>query len=161
MVNAPDALVWSMVSRHNSFMKKRNGRTRRSGALCFSTEPCNLRSMSSFRDSGLANSKGLDVTSVAGEKGPVLKFSKKTVSKASTPAKSTQVTPLTTSSYRKAVASLSKQNVHYRADLEADLKAKYDRVANAIKVEKGTRKGYNVKTGRNGGESDDDAEDMD
>ncbi len=57
-----DALVWQLVKNNNSFLHK-VGRTNRSGAVQFSSEPGNLMSVNSFKYSGLANSKTIDISS--------------------------------------------------------------------------------------------------
>ena len=62
MVSAPDSLVWELVKNNSSFMKKKNGRTSRSGSIRFSVERGNLASMSTFKYSGLANAKTVDIT---------------------------------------------------------------------------------------------------
>ena len=56
-----DSLVWLLVKDNNSFLHKR-GRTSRSGAVQFSNEPGNLMNVNSFKFSGLANSKAVDVS---------------------------------------------------------------------------------------------------
>jgi large subunit ribosomal protein L28e len=56
-----DALVWELVKNNNAFLVKRN-RTSRDGAVQFSSEPGNLLNVNSFKYSGLANSKAVDVS---------------------------------------------------------------------------------------------------
>ena len=55
-----DALVWHLIKDNNSFLHK-VGRTSRDGAVQFSSEPGNLLSVNSFKYSGLANSKTIDI----------------------------------------------------------------------------------------------------
>ena len=62
MVAAADSLVWEIVKNNNSFMRKKNGRTARSGSIRFSTERGNLMSRSTYKYSGLANSKTIDIS---------------------------------------------------------------------------------------------------
>ena len=57
-----DALVWSLIRDNNSFLVKR-GRTDRNGAVQFSKEPGNLLNVNSFKYSGIANSKTVDISS--------------------------------------------------------------------------------------------------
>merc|ERR1719183_2664390 len=115
MVNAPDSLVWAIIGQNNSFMKKRNGRSSRTGAVRFSTEKGNLASLSTFKYSGLANSKAIDVTVSQGEKCSVASLSKKTVSKASNPAKARQSNPLKHTNFRATTKAITAQNSYYRA----------------------------------------------
>ena len=60
-----DALIWHLIRDNNSFLVKR-GRTNRSGAVQFSSEPGNLLNVNTFKYSGIANSKvvavGADLT---------------------------------------------------------------------------------------------------
>ncbi len=55
-----DSLVWHLIRDNNSFIVKR-GRKNRVGAVQFSKEPGNLMAANSFKWSGLANSKTIDV----------------------------------------------------------------------------------------------------
>jgi len=144
MVSAPSSLVWACVSRHNSFQRSKNGRTKRSGKVIFSVEKGNVENLSTFKNSGIANEKAVDVAIVGGK--PV--FVKKTVSKASNPAKSLQKSAYSTSNTRKAVKSLASQNSYYRSDLNSKLAAKYAAIANGAKVAKGLKKKSTVTTGR-------------
>mmetsp|Transcript_12686 Transcript_12686/g.25870 ORF Transcript_12686/g.25870 Transcript_12686/m.25870 type:complete len:153 (-) Transcript_12686:31-489(-) len=148
MVSAPASLVWACVSRHNSFQRSKNGRTRRSGKVIFSVEKGNVANMSTFKYSGVANDKSVDVTMGEDEKGSYPVFVKKTVSKASKPVKALQKSKFSTSNIRKAVTSLESQNSYYRPDLQSKLAAKYSALANGVKVGKGLRKKSTVSTGR-------------
>jgi large subunit ribosomal protein L28e len=130
-------------------MVKRNGRTARTGAIRFSSEAGNVASLSTFKYSGLANSRTIDVTSTASKdakKGADLTMLKKTSSKAgSKPAKATQSTPLN-KCFRSSVSAVEKQSA--RADLTAAAKAKYTGLANGKKAAKGLRKMSKVTLGR-------------
>merc|ERR1712146_176115 len=42
-----------------SFIRNKNGRTKRSGAVSFSADPMNLSSLNSYKNSGIANSKAI------------------------------------------------------------------------------------------------------
>jgi len=61
-----DALVWQCVKNFNSFQRKRGCTVKRGGVTLLSAEPGNLASISSFKHSGLANSRVVDFA-VAGE----------------------------------------------------------------------------------------------
>ena len=55
---ASDALVWLCVKDNNSFIRKNKcAQTKRNGQITLSAEPGNLTSLSSFKYSGIANSK--------------------------------------------------------------------------------------------------------
>lgn len=56
------ALIWHLVRDNNSFLVKR-GRTSRAGSVQFSSEPGNVLSVNTYKYSGLANEKTVDVTS--------------------------------------------------------------------------------------------------
>ena len=55
-----DALVWHLIRDNNSFLVKRN-RTNRCGSVQFSTEPGNVLNVNTFKYSGIANSKTIDI----------------------------------------------------------------------------------------------------
>ena len=67
MVAIPDQLTWELTRRNTSFLRKKNGHTKRSGAVQFSVEPGNLASLNQFKYSGLANSQVFDVASEDGK----------------------------------------------------------------------------------------------
>ena len=152
MVNIPDSLTWSLISQNNSFMRKRNGRTSRSGAVRFSAESGNLKSLSTFKYSGVANSKTFDVSSVvvgAASRHKIVVTSK--TSKAGVSPKKGVATSLVAKNFRTAVGkTLAAPNGEkfYRRDLVEDVKAKYAALYNEVRVKKGIKKGMAVKTGR-------------
>eukprot|EP00386_Alphamonas_edax_P002167 GDKI01006494.1.p1 GENE.GDKI01006494.1~~GDKI01006494.1.p1 ORF type:complete len:144 (+),score=33.72 GDKI01006494.1:38-469(+) len=55
-------LIWHLIRDNNSFMVKRE-RTSRRGAVQFSSEPGNLMNAHSFKYSGLANNRAVDISS--------------------------------------------------------------------------------------------------
>jgi hypothetical protein len=57
---ASDALVWEIIRPNNSFLRS-SGLTRRSGKLVLSAEPFNPLCRHSFKDSGMANSKAVEI----------------------------------------------------------------------------------------------------
>ena len=159
MATVSDSLVWQLTSRNNSFLQKRNGRTSRSGTVNFSKDPLNIKSLHSFKYSGLANSKAVNVTLHSDDKKKSGKLLKKSVKKANKPAKSVS-SSLLNRCYRRSEAVLAKEgaNANYRADLTGDLKAKYAAVYNANQVLKGRKSGFAVKTGRSSAKDDADDE---
>ena len=56
------SLVWYLIRDNNSFLVKR-GRTARDGSVQFSSEKGNLMSVNTWKYSGLANEKTIDVSS--------------------------------------------------------------------------------------------------
>lgn len=64
-----EALVWQLIRDNNSFLVKR-GRTKRDGAVQFSSEPGNLLNVNSFKYSGIANNNviGINQVLVKGDK---------------------------------------------------------------------------------------------
>ena len=145
MVSCADSLVWQLVSRNNAFLVKRNGRTSRSGATRFSKESHNLKNLSSFKYSGLANSKAVGIRA----SGKEISLTVKTPSKASKPSTSVAKTPLR-KCYRRSVKVVTSQAVanNYRADLRSAALARYGTLNRAVKVRKGVRTGTAVRRGR-------------
>lgn len=147
MVHAPDSLVWELTRRNTSFMKKVNGRTKRSGAIRFSVEKGNVRSLSQFQYSGLANSKAVDVVCTAANGAELIK---KTASKAhSFPAKATSATPVN-KDFRKVESVILGQAIdnYYRPDLKKAVLAKWTKVYQANRRAKGVKKPVPAKKGR-------------
>eukprot|EP00567_Pseudictyota_dubia_P004309 CAMPEP_0197432466 /NCGR_PEP_ID=MMETSP1175-20131217/507_1 /TAXON_ID=1003142 /ORGANISM="Triceratium dubium, Strain CCMP147" /LENGTH=107 /DNA_ID=CAMNT_0042960525 /DNA_START=60 /DNA_END=379 /DNA_ORIENTATION=+ len=92
MVHVPDSLVWQLVQGNTSFMKKVNGRTKRSGCVKFSVERGNVKSLSTYKYSGLANSRAADVSTTDDNRSVL---TTKTASKCATqPKKGTATIPL-------------------------------------------------------------------
>lgn len=56
-----EALVWHLIRDHNSFLVRR-GRSRVAGEVQFSKEPGNVMNVNTFKFSGLANNKTIDVS---------------------------------------------------------------------------------------------------
>ena len=145
MVSCPDSLVWECVKNNNSFMKKVNGKSKRSGTMRFSVEKGNLRSLSSFKHSGIANSKavGIDTTD---DNTAVLSL--KTASKSGSTV-AVQEIPIN-KSFKKVVKSIESKTVsnYYRPDLRCDALAKFSKVYQANRIAKGVKKAVPVKKGR-------------
>ena len=55
-----ESLVWHLIRDNNSFMVKRE-RTRRSGQVMFSKEAGNIMSVNTFKYSGVANKRNIDI----------------------------------------------------------------------------------------------------
>jgi large subunit ribosomal protein L28e len=148
MVNCPDSLVWEITRNNTCFLKKRNGFTKRSGAISFSTEKGNIKSLNQLKYSGIANSKVFDIVCTPDNKAELIK---KTASKAGTqPKKTMAVTPMNRSDFRRVEKAIKKNTseVYYRRDLEAAALGKWTKVYNANKRAKGVKKVVPCKKGR-------------
>lgn len=149
MVQVSDSLVWELTKKNTCFLKKKNGKTKRSGTVTFSVEKGNAKSLNLFKYSGLANSKACDVV-FSGENGAVLVT--KTASKAHTkPSKGKVQTPVN-KDFRRVENVIEKQTVsnYYRADLKDAVMAKWTKVYQANRRAKGITKAVPVKKGRSG-----------
>jgi large subunit ribosomal protein L28e len=158
MVAVPDQLVWELTKNNSSFIRKRNGHTKRSGTISFSVEKGNLKSLNLFKYSGLANSKTIDVVCTDENRAQLIK---KTASKAGTkPAKAVAVTNINKDFRRSEKVLLSQTaDVYYRRDLKAAALGKYTKVYQANRRAKGITKPVPVKKGRGtlgGGEAGED-----
>lgn len=151
MVAVPDSLMWELVKHNNSFLKKTNGRTKRSGAIAFSTEKGNLKSLNQFKYSGLANTKSVDIVCTEDNKAELIV---KAASKASTqPKKAAAVTPMKRSDFRRVESAIKKStsDVFYRRDLLDPALGKWTKVYQANKRAKGFKKVVPCKKGRGKG----------
>ena len=147
MVQCADSLVWELIKGNNSFVKKTNGRTKRSGSKSFSVEKGNLRSLHRFQSSGLANSKAVDI--IMDDNNTAGLF-RKTASKAATyPAKASQVTPIN-KDFRRVENVVRTQTIdnYYRPDLEKAALAKMTKVYQANRRAKDIVKTVPIKKGR-------------
>mmetsp|Transcript_33222 Transcript_33222/g.46446 ORF Transcript_33222/g.46446 Transcript_33222/m.46446 type:complete len:151 (+) Transcript_33222:47-499(+) len=147
MVNCPDALVWELTRRNTSFMKKRNGKTKRSGAVAFSVEKGNVKSLNQFKYSGLANSKVCDIVCTDDNRASLIV---KTASKAhSQPKKAKAEIPMN-KDFRRVESAIRKStsDVFYRRDLEAAMLGKWTKVYQANRRAKGIKKVVPTKKGR-------------
>mmetsp|Transcript_15721 Transcript_15721/g.19964 ORF Transcript_15721/g.19964 Transcript_15721/m.19964 type:complete len:149 (+) Transcript_15721:209-655(+) len=147
MVSISDNLVWECVKNNNSFMKKVNGRSKRSGTMRFSVEKGNLRSLSSFKQSGIANSKAVGI-SCTDKNSAVLSL--KTASKSDSQVAVEDI-PIN-KSFKKVVKTIESKIVsnYYRPDLKGDALAKFSAVYKANRIAKDVKKGVPVKKGRSG-----------
>ena len=148
MVFCPDSLVWEVTKRNNSFLNKKNGKSKRSGAVQFSTEKGNLKSLNQFKYSGIANSKVFDVVCTDDNKAELIV---KAASKAgSKPSQAKATIPIKRSDFRRGESTIKKNtsDVFYRRDLEAAALGKWTKVYQANKRAKGTKKTVPVKKGR-------------
>lgn len=146
MVAASDSLVWEIVKNNNSFMRKKNGKTSRSGSVRFSVERGNLASMSTFKYSGLANSQTIDISSTDDNRAALTLKTKK----ATTSGKSGKATIALNKSFHRTAKTITGQTTdkYYRSDLTSAALAKYSAVYRGNRAAKGVKKAQPIKRGR-------------
>jgi len=138
-----------IFKNNHSFMRKRSGRTQRGGTVSFSVEKGNLRSINTFKHTGLL-SKAIDIQPTAAAAGIIL--SVKAPRKAHIcPEKTFSDAPLD-KHFLKSIKVLDNVvlNSSYRPDLIKDVYKKYTAVYYANKRVKGTAKKNVVSRGRRG-----------
>lgn len=147
MVAIPDSLAWELTKKNTSFLKKRNGHTKRSGAIQFSVEKANLKNLNKFAYSGLANSKAFDVTFSDDNRGKLVKRTASKISKS--PKKGYHVTPLN-KDFRRVENIIKSQTADnfYRPDLKQAALGKWTLVYKANRRAKGVKPVSSVKKGR-------------
>ena len=79
-----ESLIWHLIRDNNSFLVKR-GNTRRDGSVQFSSEPGNLLNVNTFKYSGIANQRTIDLSTVAGDKRPYVVLKKRVSSEVTVP----------------------------------------------------------------------------
>ena len=146
MVAISDSLAWELVKRNNSFMRKKNGSTRRSGAVTFSVERGNLTSKSSYKYSGLANSKTIDISPTDDNRASLTKKTKK----AGTCGKGGSAVIALNKDFRRVEKTITSQATdnYYRPDLKKEALAKYSAVYRGNRAAKGVKKAVPIKRGR-------------
>jgi len=147
MVHVPDQLVWEIVKKNNSFVKKRNGRSKRSGKVAFSVEKGNLKSINQLKYSGLANSKTIDIIIDSDNRAQLYT---KTASKCHTqPKKGKVISNAVNKDFRRSEAAILKvTDTFYRQDLKEVALAKYTKAYQGNRRAKGITKPVPVKKGR-------------
>ena len=139
MVAAADSLVWELVKNNNSFMRKKSGKTSRSGSVRFSVERGNLASLSTYKYSGIANSKTIDISSTDDNSAAL-----------TLKTKSGKATIALNKSFRRTAKTITGQAAdnYYRSDLKSAALAKYSAVYRGNRAAKGVKKARAVKRGR-------------
>lgn len=147
MVAVPDQLVWECIKKNNSFLKKKNGNTKRSGSVSFSVEKGNPKSLNLFKYSGIANSKAADVVFADDNRAQLIT---KTASKAGSYPKKGKAVTNVNKDFRRSENIIVKQTVdnYYRRDLKDAVLGKYTKVYQANRRAKGITKPVPVKKGR-------------
>jgi large subunit ribosomal protein L28e len=130
-------LVWSVIRNNSSFLVKRGGSQ-------FSSEPGNLLNVNSFKYSGVANARTVDVAATADNKGVVL--AKKKAASRRRPGNLTLVCnclPLLATSlaktthkkgYRRVAKGLAAELKNFRPDLKKAALSRASRLVRSSKV---------------------------
>uniref|UniRef100_A0A7S2YTC3 Ribosomal eL28/Mak16 domain-containing protein n=1 Tax=Entomoneis paludosa TaxID=265537 RepID=A0A7S2YTC3_9STRA len=147
MVAVPEQLVWECIRKNNSFLRKKNGSTKRSGSVTFSVEKGNLKSINQLKYSGLAGPKAIDVVCTDGNNAQLIT---KTASKCDTQPKKAMASYNITRDFRRSTKVVTKltSDVFYRRDLKNALLGKYTKVYQANRRAKGITKPVPTKKGR-------------
>jgi hypothetical protein len=134
-------------------MRKVNGRTKRSGTIKFSVEKGNVKSLSLFKYSGLANSKVADVVCTEDNRAQLVT---KTASKSHSYPKKAFVKTNVNKDFRRSEKVIKGQAIDnfYRPDLKDEVLAKYTKVYQANRRAKGIKTPVPVKKGRGSNSSD-------
>ena len=129
-----EALVWHLIRDNNSFLVRR-GRTGRDGEVQFSKEPGNVLNVNTFKYSGIANNKTIDIQPVVSDKKAKVALKKKTGKNLNKPAKSTETVVL--SKFKDgsdALAALVKEG--YRSDLAAAAKLRFSKLYKDARIKR-------------------------
>eukprot|EP00558_Chaetoceros_sp_UNC1202_P006108 CAMPEP_0197237050 /NCGR_PEP_ID=MMETSP1429-20130617/3989_1 /TAXON_ID=49237 /ORGANISM="Chaetoceros sp., Strain UNC1202" /LENGTH=149 /DNA_ID=CAMNT_0042695973 /DNA_START=126 /DNA_END=575 /DNA_ORIENTATION=+ len=146
MVAIANQLTWELVKNNNSFMKKVNGRTKRSGSMRFSVEKGNLTSLSTFKHSGIASTQAVGIA--ATEKDTAVMYTK-VASKSGYKIAMTE-TPMN-KPFNKVIDNTIVKNLvenNYRPDLKDAAYAKFSRVHQVNRIARKIKKIVPVKKGR-------------
>ncbi|KAI9317731.1 ribosomal protein L28e [Dichotomocladium elegans] len=127
-------LVWSLVKNNNAFLVKRSN-------VQFSSEPGNLTNLNSFKYSGLANAKTVDIASAP--RG--VRVTTQKVKKANSPAKAKNTTVIAKS---RRVTAKSVANLIARSGYRPDLRKAALARASAILSSQAPKKAKVVRAGK-------------
>lgn len=144
-----DSLVWHLIRDNNAFLHK-VGRTSRAGSVQFSAEKGNLMNVNTFKYSGLANTKTIDLQVKRNDKKHRVVLTKKAPKKANRPAKSTGAAiPLTKhKAHSLKVLANTATSKHYRADLTGAAAARYTKLRSLQRILSGQAKQAKFNAGR-------------
>eukprot|EP00630_Chrysocystis_fragilis_P005429 CAMPEP_0197394412 /NCGR_PEP_ID=MMETSP1165-20131217/5167_1 /TAXON_ID=284809 /ORGANISM="Chrysocystis fragilis, Strain CCMP3189" /LENGTH=147 /DNA_ID=CAMNT_0042920117 /DNA_START=31 /DNA_END=474 /DNA_ORIENTATION=+ len=142
MADMSPALMWQCVRNGNCFLVKRNG-------VQLTSEPGNLANKNSFKYSGLANEKAIDISIDDSSEEPKLAMGLKAPKRKNQPKQNVRVTPLK-KDFRRVAHAISSQTSGqwYRADLTDMALARWTALHRLAMVKKGLKKKSKAKTGR-------------
>lgn len=139
--------MWQCLRNGNSFLVKRNG-------VQLTSEPGNVMNKNSFKYSGLANDKTIDIVlDVVVQDGstevPKLSVGLKAPKRKHQPKQNVRITPLN-KDFRRVAHTLASQTAGqwYRADLKDKALARWTALHRLAMVKKGLKKKAKTKTGR-------------
>lgn len=124
-------LVWQIVRNNSSFLVKRNG-------VQLTSEPGNLTNVNSFKYSGLANNRTIDISATPDNKGVVVAIKSKVSGAARKPATGSNKITLNkraaNKSFRKVAKVITSNNnrKYYRRDLTVTALARWTKLHRAI-----------------------------
>eukprot|EP00980_Cylindrotheca_fusiformis_P008319 scaffold1739_cov109-Cylindrotheca_fusiformis.AAC.11 len=146
MVACSDSLLWELTRNNSCFLKKKNGHTKRSGAVQFSVEKANMTSLNRHKYSGLANTKVANIKCTDDNRAELVV---KTASKPNQPKKNYAEIPMN-KDYRRVESAIKKHTSEnfYRRDLESAALGKWTKVYQANRRAKGIKKPVPCKKGR-------------
>ncbi|KAG0318461.1 60S ribosomal protein L28 [Dissophora globulifera] len=125
-------LTWLLIKNNNSFLVKRSG-------VQFSSEAGNLLNKNSFKYSGLANKKTIDITAAPSGRGVVV-ATRKTSVPAFKPSKGYSKVTLSKGVRKSARSVAGLTRAGYRADLRQAALARVSAVLNSQKPVKASPK---------------------
>lgn len=139
-------MVWELTRNNSSYLKKRNGSTKRSGSIAFSTEKGNVTSLNKHKYSGLANAKVASIDCAPDNKAVLIV---KTASKPNQPKKSSVTIPMN-KDFKRVESAIRKHTIdnYYRRDLESAMLGKWTKVYQGNRRAKGIKKTVPCKKGR-------------
>lgn len=138
-MNVPAPVLWKCVRKTSCFKVKRNG-------IELTSEPGNVMNKNTFKYSGLANDKTVDLS--MDEDGKIT-MGLKAPKRSQFPREVIRATPLKKNFHRVA-HSVSTQvgGQWYRADLEKMALARYSKLYTSAMIKKGLKKEFKQKKGR-------------
>ncbi|KAF8938606.1 ribosomal protein L28e [Dissophora ornata] len=136
-------LTWLLIKNNNSFLVKRSG-------VQFSSEAGNLLNKNTFKFSGIANNKTVDIVAAPSGRGVVV-ATKKTGVPAYKPSKGLNKVTLTKGVRKSARSVAGLTRAGYRADLRQAALARVSAVLNSQKAVKAAPKkaGKGVRANKN------------
>mmetsp|Transcript_7043 Transcript_7043/g.9878 ORF Transcript_7043/g.9878 Transcript_7043/m.9878 type:complete len:154 (-) Transcript_7043:347-808(-) len=148
----PD-LIWACVRNNSSFLVKRKNDKH----VQLTKEPGNVSGKNSFKYSGLANKKTIDLNM---DSNGVVQIGLKAPKRANMPSTQVRSTPLK-KDFRRVAHSIKSQTAgqHYRADLTDMALARWSKLYRVSMIKKGLKKPKPVKKGRTSKQSSEEDHD--
>ncbi|KAJ8613516.1 hypothetical protein CTAYLR_002202 [Chrysophaeum taylorii] len=140
MADVSPSIIWGCVRNNSCFLVKRNGAQ-------LTSEPGNVMNNNTFKYSGLANEKSVDISYTDGKLAMGLKAPKRK----NQPKQNVRVTPLN-KNFRRGAHAIQSQTAGqwYRADLTDMALARWSSLHRFSMVQKGLKRKAKTKVGRRG-----------